>query len=139
MPRVFRDETPALEQGDLTVERALREPGDGLQVLDRQGLAMTGERREHEQHTFRTGDILLRVHGDHTTSNDALRMPERSQFSKIDFPFDGNMSEGFSPKKPEMLCEGRKTNPHNASTLTPTSTRCAPPPRIIPRNNDTSL
>ncbi|CAG9258227.1 hypothetical protein PCAR4_440100 [Paraburkholderia caribensis] len=28
---------------------------------------------------------------------------------------------------------------HNASTLTATSTRCAPPPRIMPRSSDTSL
>lgn len=35
--------------------------------------------------------------------------------------------------------EAVKRTPYSASTVTPTSTRCAPPPRIMPRSNDTSL
>ena len=100
---VFRDETPALEQGDLPVEGALRESGDGLQVADGQRFAMTGQRCEDEQHTFCTGDILFRVHGHDTTNHNAVRMPERSQISKIDFPPGGNGRGGFSREVEDVL------------------------------------
>ncbi len=62
MARVFSDETPALEQGDLPVQRALRETGDGEQIFDRHGLAMTGECRQHQQHPFSPCHTLFRVH-----------------------------------------------------------------------------
>jgi hypothetical protein len=77
--------------------------GDGLQVADGQRFAMTGQRCEDEQHTFCTGDILFRVHGHDTTNHNAVRMPERSQISKIDFPPGGNGRGGFSREVEDVL------------------------------------
>jgi len=50
----------------------------------------------------------------------------------------GNIKRMPPQKKPKPATASQTKN-QTSKTLTPTSTRCAPPPRIIPRRSETSL